>query len=122
MARIAGVNIPQNKVIHVALTYIHGIGNKFSNDICSNCGRIFNEFFYPATINNHTCENKFLEKRSDDNEATIINRIETYRKETSPVLNYYKTQNLLHEVNGMKQISDLFKEIHAIIESLEGWL
>ena len=34
MARIAGVNIPQNKVVHVALTYIHGIGNKFSNNIC----------------------------------------------------------------------------------------
>ena len=35
MARIAGVNIPQNKVVHVALTYIHGIGKKYSNDICS---------------------------------------------------------------------------------------
>ena len=35
MARIAGVNIPQNKVVHVALTYIHGIGQKFSNDICT---------------------------------------------------------------------------------------
>ena len=34
MARIAGVNIPQNKIIHVALTYIHGIGNKFSRNIC----------------------------------------------------------------------------------------
>ena len=34
MARIAGVNIPQNKVLHVALTYIHGIGKKYSNDIC----------------------------------------------------------------------------------------
>ena len=34
MARIAGVNIPQNKVLHVALTYIHGIGKKFSSDIC----------------------------------------------------------------------------------------
>ena len=35
MARIAGVNIPQNKVLHVALTYIHGIGKKYSNDICT---------------------------------------------------------------------------------------
>ena len=34
MARIAGVNIPQMKVVHVALTYIYGIGEKFSNDIC----------------------------------------------------------------------------------------
>ena len=34
MARIAGVNIPQNKIVHVALTYIHGIGDKFSKQIC----------------------------------------------------------------------------------------
>ena len=35
MARIAGVNIPQTKVVHVALTYIYGIGKKFSGEICS---------------------------------------------------------------------------------------
>ena len=34
MARIAGVNIPQNKLVKVGLTYIYGIGNKFSKDIC----------------------------------------------------------------------------------------
>ena len=35
MARIAGVNIPQNKLVHIGLTYIYGIGNKFSEQICS---------------------------------------------------------------------------------------
>ena len=35
MARIAGINIPVNKVLHVALTYIHGIGDKYSNEICT---------------------------------------------------------------------------------------
>ena len=34
MARIAGINIPQNKLVHVGLTYIYGIGDKFSNQIC----------------------------------------------------------------------------------------
>ena len=34
MARIAGVNIPQNKLVHVGLTYIYGVGDKFSNKIC----------------------------------------------------------------------------------------
>ena len=34
MARIAGVNIPQNKLVHVGLTYIYGIGDKFSRQIC----------------------------------------------------------------------------------------
>ena len=35
MARIAGVNIPQNKLVQVGLTYIYGIGDKFSKQICS---------------------------------------------------------------------------------------
>ena len=34
MARIAGVNIPQNKLVEVGLTYIFGIGNRFSQQIC----------------------------------------------------------------------------------------
>ena len=35
MARIAGVNIPQNKLVRIGLTYIYGIGEKNSNDICN---------------------------------------------------------------------------------------
>ena len=35
MARIAGVNIPQNKLVKTGLTYIYGIGDKFSTQICS---------------------------------------------------------------------------------------
>ena len=35
MARIAGVNIPQNKLVHIGLTYIYGNGNKFSQQICN---------------------------------------------------------------------------------------
>ena len=35
MARIAGVNVPSNKRLVIALSYIFGIGNKFSNDICT---------------------------------------------------------------------------------------
>ena len=34
MARIAGVNIPTNKRVQVALTYIHGIGDTFAKEIC----------------------------------------------------------------------------------------
>ncbi len=34
MARISGVNIPTNKKIDIALTYIFGIGHKTAFDIC----------------------------------------------------------------------------------------
>ena len=34
MARIAGVNIPSNKRVDIALRYIHGIGPTFAREIC----------------------------------------------------------------------------------------
>ena len=38
MARIAGVNIPTNKRIEIALTYIHGIGRTLAKEICAKSG------------------------------------------------------------------------------------
>ena len=38
MARIAGINLPTNKRVIVALTYIHGIGRVASKQICSSVG------------------------------------------------------------------------------------
>jgi len=38
VARIAGVNIPTNKRVEIALTYIHGIGRTKAKDICAKVG------------------------------------------------------------------------------------
>ncbi len=38
VARIAGVNIPTNKLAHIALTYIHGIGRTMADQICEAVG------------------------------------------------------------------------------------
>ena len=88
--------------------------------VCSKCGLTFNEFFNLATKKNHQCGPKFLQKRSDDNYKTAKSRFETYTKETLPVLNYYKSQKLLYEINGMTDISSIYKEIRRIIYSLEA--
>ena len=42
MPRIAGVDLPKNKRIEIALTYIYGIGRSSSQDILSNAGVDFN--------------------------------------------------------------------------------
>ena len=87
--------------------------------VCSKCGLIFNEFYYPSTNEKHLCDPKFLQKRSDDNEKTVRKRFDMYTKETSPILNYYRDQNLLHEVDALIDISLISKEICRIIYSLE---
>ena len=87
--------------------------------ICSKCNLTFNEFFNPPTSTNHSCDNKYLVKRSDDKKDTVVNRFETYRNTTLPILNYYKDQKLLHEIDGKAEIHHIFNEIRTIIASLE---
>ena len=87
---------------------------------CANCGLIFNKYYHPASNKNHSCDPKFLSKRSDDNKITIINRFETYLNKTLPILDFYKGQNLLHQINGMAKIDQIFDEICGIIASLEA--
>ena len=88
--------------------------------ICTKCGLIFNEYFRSAINKNHACDPKFLNKRSDDNEKTIINRFETYLDKTLHILDFYKEQNLLHQINGKRKIDQIFDEIRTIIGSLEA--
>lgn len=88
--------------------------------ICTKCGLIFNKYFKPANISTHKCDSKFLDKRSDDNEKTILKRIDTYLEKRISVLNYYKDQKLLHQINGMREIDQIFQEIQSIIASLEA--
>ena len=87
--------------------------------MCSRCGLTFNEFFNPSNTDNHVCDLKFLQKRSDDNEETILKRFETYLKDTLPIINYYRDQRLLQEIDGMSNIATIYAKIRSIISSLE---
>ena len=87
--------------------------------ICSKCGLTFNTFFNPSTEKNHNCNANLLQKRSDDNEGIINKRFATYEKETLPILDYYKDQNLLREIDGMGEIPLIYQEIRGIIDTLE---
>lgn len=86
--------------------------------VCSNCGLIFNKYFNKSTREKHSCNSKFLLIRPDDNEETLKSRFDTFTKETLPILNYYQKHNLLHEINGMNKIDEIYKEIQRIIHSL----
>ena len=87
--------------------------------ICSKCTATFNEFFYPANDTNHTCGKEFLEKRVDDSELTINKRFQTYVDQTLPILEYYQSKKLLREINGIGDISAIYKEISQIMMSFD---
>ena len=87
--------------------------------VCSKCNLIFNKYFNPPKKENYECKLKYLKTRPDDNEETITSRFKTYNEDTLPIINYYKNQNLLHEIDGMKGINEIYEEIRGFIHSLE---
>jgi adenylate kinase len=88
--------------------------------MCTNCGMIFNYHFKPSNEKSHTCDPKFLIKRSDDNEQVAISRFETYLEKSFPILDFYDKQKLLHKIDGRDEIGQIYKKIQGIIASLEA--
>lgn len=54
-------------------------------------------------------------KRSDDNVQTLVKRIDVYKKNTLPIVEYYKEKGILSELNGMLKIEEVSQQILKII-------
>ena len=53
--------------------------------------------------------------RDDDNSEILKNRIVVYKKDTLPVLEYYKNLNKLYSVDGMQNVEGVSKDIQNIL-------
>lgn len=56
-----------------------------------------------------------LEGRKDDNKEAITTRLSVYKKQTSPLLAYYRKQNKLEDVEGVGSIDGIFKDVVTVI-------
>ncbi|BAQ65783.1 adenylate kinase [Geminocystis sp. NIES-3709] len=55
--------------------------------------------------------------RKDDNQETISNRLVVYRQKTAPLIEYYQQHNLLKNVNGDRELSQISQELETIVKS-----
>lgn len=53
--------------------------------------------------------------RSDDNTATLRERLRVYHEQTAPVLPYYRERQLLHSVDGMAPVDGVTRQIKAVL-------
>ena len=87
--------------------------------VCAKCGLTFNKYLNLPQKEKYDCNLNHLKTRSDDNEKTIKNRFEIYTKKTSPILDYYTDQKILHKIDGSRKINQVYEDICDIIGSLE---
>ncbi|PQO35638.1 adenylate kinase [Blastopirellula marina] len=59
------------------------------------------------------------EDRGDDNEETIRNRMKVYDDMTSPLIAYYEEQQVLHRIDGIGSIDEVFDRIKTILEEVD---
>ncbi|KHO48962.1 MAG: adenylate kinase [archaeon GW2011_AR6] len=58
-------------------------------------------------------------QRDDDKPESIKKRLETYRRETAPIMEFYKKKGLLKEVDGTRPIESIFREIRGILDKIK---
>jgi adenylate kinase len=79
---------------------------------CSVCGEIYNIYFGPPKVEG-VCDKdggKLLH-RADDNETTIRQRLVAYENQTSPLIEYYRQRNLLHDVDGNRDPEPIAQDL-----------
>jgi len=57
-------------------------------------------------------------KRADDTEETIRNRLEVYRAQTEPLIDYYRNQSKLVPVKGTGAIDEIFARVTGVLDPL----
>jgi adenylate kinase len=85
--------------------------------ICRACGVGFHIIFDPPT-NEGIC-NKCggeLFQRDDDTEDTIMSRLEVYKNQTAPLIDFYGQKDMLDSVNGDAQMDEIFSNMCRAIE------
>ncbi len=85
---------------------------------CRECGAMYHIIFNPP-VNTGLCNkcNGELYQRDDDQEDTIVARLDVYQRETEPLLAYYRTRSLLREVDGVGSSEQVLDRILTRIPS-----
>ena len=87
----------------------------FGRIVCEKCNVTLNEYLDNDQIKNHKCGNEYLKKRKDDNSKTIINRYDTFVKETNPLLDYYSKKTTFYKVDASVKIEEITAKIAKIL-------
>lgn len=79
---------------------------------CPICGAIYHLESAPPAVDT-VCDREGAEliARPDDNETAVRKRLEAFHRQTLPVATFYKSKNLLREVDGVGPVDEVFERI-----------
>ena len=83
---------------------------------CVGCGATYHVVYNPTKVEG-VCDvcGEALILRDDDKPETVKNRLNVYHEQTQPLIDYYSKEGILVEVDGTKNMDDVFTDILNIL-------
>jgi adenylate kinase len=105
-----------NAVINLVVTDNLAIKRLLGRETCKNCGSVFHLTNIPPKLQG-ICDNCGgpLYTRADDAVEAITTRINIYRKDTKPLVDFYQKKKLLVNIDSSKSPEDTFKQVERLI-------
>ncbi|MZH03146.1 MAG: adenylate kinase, partial [Nitrospinae bacterium] len=84
---------------------------------CPDCGGMFHEKSCPPKVSG-ICDGcgGALAQRQDDNEETILKRLDVYKESTAPLKEYYKNQGNLKSVTASGSVEEIFSRVLEMVK------
>lgn len=108
-------------VINVQVSYNQLLQRLAGRRSCPTCGRIYNVYFQPP-CREGICDSDGtpLIQRKDDAENVISERLRNYERQTLPLVEYYRKQGRLHELNGELPVEKMTAEVVSLLDTLRA--
>ena len=101
-------------VIYLKIDYETALKRTLGRRICPECKKTYNVLTgYNTPKVENTCDNCgcLLDKRNDDNEDSLKVRLNFFKENTLPVVEYYKKLGKVIEIDSSKDINEVIKDL-----------
>ena len=115
---LSEIGITLDRAINITVPDDELVRRMTGRRICKGCGATWHIEFHPPASHG-VCDKcgGALYQRDDDTEATVVKRLSVYAAQTNPLIDYYQDRGLYTEIDGRKEIDEVFDGIVGSLRS-----
>ncbi len=86
--------------------------------VCSSCGETYNVYYKPTVKEGicDLCQGEVIQ-RADDQEETIMNRLNTYEEKTAPLIQFYEESDKVRSVDNSGALEETLAQLKEVLHS-----
>jgi adenylate kinase len=115
--RLTEMGLEIDKVVDLEVNAEEVINRLTGRSTCPDCGGMFHEESRPPKVQG-VCDGcgGTLAQRQDDNEETIMKRLDVYQESTAPLKQFYKKQGNLKTVTARGSVKEIFSRVLEMVK------